>query len=98
MSRSYKKTPVCCYKDKILKRKFNRRLRKDKYKYITFSHSYYKKMNDSWDICDWYCRYDWKEYWWHCNNSYSLWGFLYNPEKLDKKEEYRKWYTRYKRK
>ena len=98
MSKSYKKTPMCCCKTPSLKKIYNRRIRRKKYKYDISSHCYYKKMNDSWEIKDWISIYSWEEYWWHCNNSYSLWGFLYNPENLDRKEEYRKWYTRYKRK
>lgn len=95
MSRSYKKVPVCCYKSKILKKLFNRRIRRNK-KYDVFSYGHYRKMNDSWDICDWIFRKDWEKFWKDSIRSYEAWGFRFGLKEPDKKEEYRNWYTRYK--
>ena len=96
MSRSYKKTPICCYKSRTFKKLFNRKIRRKAQKYHVFSHNYYKKMNDSWDICDWIFFSDWKEYWKNSNLQYNLWGCKYEKEPPKKKETYRKWYKWYK--
>ena len=58
----------------------------------------YKKVHESWNICDYGWLYSWNEYWKHCVSSYYHWGYKYNSNPPNKKEEYKKWYKIYKRK
>lgn len=60
MSRSYKKHPYFQLAgDKSFKKIFNRRIRRNKLTDDINSGSSYKKLNDSWDICDWRTYYSW---------------------------------------
>jgi len=60
MSRSYKHSPVCCCaKTHGMKKIFNSNIRKKKY---IGNFSYYKKLNCSWDICDYRSYYSFYKY------------------------------------
>lgn len=62
MSRSVKKTPFCkCERTcKWGKRNANRRVRR--YKDSIPNGKWYKKIYNSWDICDYYSIETWKQY------------------------------------
>lgn len=96
MSRSYKKTPWCGdKKGKWKKRRASKAVRR----YLKCRlddpcrGAQYKKIYCSWDICDYYFTYSWKEY------LESIQRInLYLPTRKIKplKEEYRYWYRHYK--
>lgn len=103
MSRSYKKTPYCGdRKGKSSKRAANSKVRavlKQNPDAIT-SGSAYRKLYDSWEICDygWLC--SWEEYW---ENELEVYRrmLLHYPEHVvypNKKESYKKWRKYYKMK
>ena len=99
MSRSYKKTPwsgdkkgkskkrIANSKVRIFLKNFNHKLQK----------ADYKKVYETWDICDYGWIYSWKEYWNYILKNYMEYPNLYKKHP-DKKEEYRYWYKTYKMK
>ena len=99
MSRSYKRTPWAGdTKGKDKKRQANSKVRmflKNLDQII--QNSDYKKVYESWNICDYGWKYDWKEYW-----EKILLFYKEHPEYFknppNKEEEYRKWYKTYKMK
>ena len=98
MSRSYKKTPYCGdKKGKIKKRIANHKVRM-LLKNINhnLSKGNYKKVYESYNICDYYWITSWNEYW---NNELEC--YKQYPDLFDKpnyKKEYRKWYKYHKMK
>ena len=99
MSRSYKKTPYAGdTKGKDKKRVANSKVRMTlKNLNQELKHNDYKKIYDSWDICDYGEIYSWKEYWSHVLKRYIENPNLYKKPP-NKKEEYRQWYKWYKMK
>ena len=104
MSRSYKKYPYCGDKKGQNKKRFSwkkvRQWLKDNPEELP-QKNFYKKIYPTWDICDFYWTYTWEEYWkscqkWHQEASQRGWGSY--CKELNEKEEYRFWYTHYKRK
>lgn len=99
MSRSYKKTPYCGdNKNKKQKRFANKRVRNFlKNCENELLHSDYKKVYESWNICDFGWVTPWQEYW---NN--QLKHYHNHPEWFEnfpnKQEEYNKWYRWFKMK
>ena len=53
MSRSYKKFPVVKDHSKGQKQLANKKLRRNKNKYILMQRGEYKKHYEQWNICDW---------------------------------------------
>lgn len=104
MSRSYKKHAYCGdKKDKELKRLANHRVRQylKRNPKVTLKPSQFKRLFESWEICDygWLC--DWEEYWnrqleWYYDDHYRR--YYREPTPPDPKEEYRNWYHYYKMK
>ena len=95
MSRSYKRTPWCGNtKGKAKKRDANSKVRmflknlENELKYNA-----YKKVYETWDICDYENILTWEEYWKLCQEMHTLY-----KRPLNKKEEYRRWYKWYKMK
>lgn len=105
MSRSYKKAEYSGdKKDKELKRLANHRVRQYLKQHIDFTPgpSDYKKLFDSWEICDYGELCSWKEWWdreneWFYSDHYSQWK-LRTDVPPNKKEEHAKWYKYYKMK
>lgn len=99
MSRSYKKHPWAGdNKGKWKKRIANSKVRSYLKNYEnTLKFSDFKKVHESWDICDYGWLYTWKQYWEHIIRAWNKWGYKYYSYP-NKKEEYRKWYTTYKMK
>lgn len=99
MSRSYKKTPWCGEKkNKIDKRNANKKVRNFiKNTDYCLHKNNYKKIFESWDICDFGWIESWNEYWNDCLMTYSKHPNWYKKP-LNKKEEYRKWYRYHKMK
>lgn len=97
MSRSYKKTPYCGdNKGKNKKRFANSKLRTKlkNHDFILANGGAYKKVYESWDICDFYWITSWKEYWDICIRIWHQYGGDYP----DKKQEYRYWLHHYRNK
>ena len=99
MSRSYKKYPY--YGDKksksqkrIANHKVRLYLKDTKHKIFR---SNYKKIYESYNICDFYWMMPWDEYWDDCQKTYKEHPEWYKSP-LNKKIEYRKWYRQYKMK
>lgn len=97
MSRSYKKTPYCGdRKGKDKKRVANSSVRqylKD-HEDANLQGNSYKKIHDSWDICDYSWITIWEEYWAMCWKHYYWLKDRYPDEehkKPNEKEEYRRW-------
>lgn len=99
MSRSYKRTPWAGdTKGKDEKREANSKVRMFlKNLNHELKKGAYKKVYETWDICDYGWIQTWEEYWQFCQNKYKEHPELYkNPP--NKKEEYRRWYKWYKMK
>ena len=95
MSRSYKKTPFCGdKKGKAQKRIANqtaRRYLKNNMD-LTLSPSDYKKLYESWEICDYGSLCSWEEYWQGIIKYYQrMKQYGYDLKEPNKKEEYRNW-------
>lgn len=101
MSRSYKKTPYCGdNKGKDKKRMANKKVRMF-LKNLDHELKYgdYKKIYESYDICDFYLSETWEEYWEWCLRHYYEWNSTGITMPFpNKKEEYRNWYKTYKMK
>ena len=105
MSRSYKKTPYCGdKKGKAKKRIANHRVRQSLKRdlELVVQKGQYKRLFETWDICDYYSIQSWESYWRSSVNVY-YWIKERFPESTknkfpDKKEEYRKWKRYYKNK
>lgn len=96
MSRSYKKHPWAGdNKGKWKKRIANSKVRsylKNYENILKFSD--FKKVYESWDICDYGWLYTWDEYWEHTIQDCKR----FNRPIPNKKEEYRNWFKTYKMK
>ena len=70
MSRSFKKIGHCKCEHSCKKGKqfANRRLRRKGINFEIPNGKAYKKLNESWDICDYKCVETWEQYksWWNC--------------------------------
>jgi len=99
MSRSYKKTPwYGDQKNKEDKRNANKKVRS----YLknidnVLTKNNYKKVFESYDICDFGWVIFWDQYWKNCLKSYAEHPEYYKKPP-NKKIEYRKWYKYYKMK
>jgi len=97
MSRSYKRTPYCGdNKGKAKKRSANAKVRtkmKD-LDFILANGNAYKKVYESYNICDFGWVTSWQEYWDICIRHWHRYGGEYP----DKKEEYRYWLHHYRNK
>lgn len=88
MGKSYKKFPFCKCEDscKWGKKQANRRVRR--YKGELGNGREYKKLYNSWDICDYYFSETWKEYQHYCEQP-RWWRDYEEPN-------YYEWYRTYK--
>lgn len=107
MSRSYKKTPYCGdTKTKWAKRKANKLVRSKIKKWDIQDNllpSYYKKISESWNICDYYSIMTWKEHLAYrkrvLTRGSKPWGMiLFEDNDFDIEKEYQLWAKWYKRK
>lgn len=96
MSRSYKKHPWAGdNKGKKKKRIANSKVRnylKNHENILKFSD--FKKVHESWDICDYGWLYTWEQYWEHIKK----WCAQFKRPLPDEKEEYKYWLKTYKMK
>ena len=99
MSRSYKKTPWAGdTKGKDKKRDANSKVRMFlKNLDNELKYNAYKKVYETWDICDYGDIQTWEEYWNFCQRMYKKYPNLYKAPP-NEKEEYRRWYKWYKMK
>jgi hypothetical protein len=96
MSRSYKKHPVCTdHHDKWRKKLANKLVRRQSELYQNNS---YKKLYDSWDICDYKFYTSFTEYWTICLRNWERFGKSYGLSQPNKQYEYRQWLKWYKSK
>lgn len=109
MSRSYKKVPYCGdKKGKIKKRIANHKVRSwlKQHPDAILQKGDFKKLYETWDICDYYWITNWKEYWDSEIRTYYYFEYMFpyrNVKKYknkfpNKKESYRQWYKYYKMK
>jgi hypothetical protein len=99
MSRSFKKTPWAGdSKGKIKKRIANKAVRNwlKQHPDVAIQGGQYKKIYETWDICDYGWITSWEEYWASCIKNWERWFCRYGKPYPDKKEEYREWLKRYK--
>ena len=102
MSRSYKKTPWCGdTKGKLKKRIAWKTVRQwlKEHPDVALTGGQYKKLYETWDICDYGWVTTWEEYWesclrWHREALARGWGRCLEEPDIEK--EYRYWYTHYK--
>ena len=99
MSRSYKKRPWCCdNSNRKEMRVVANRIVRSKLKHdpncIPSRGKSYRKLFESWDICDYKWTSTWEQYWKRELYYYYIWG----GRKPDKKEAYRDWLKFYYRK
>lgn len=107
MSRSYKHTPYCGDKktkwakrqaNKLVRSKLNRWNIQDE-----VTPAWYKKISESWNICDYYNITTWKEHLTYRKRILAQgrkpWGMiLFKEDEIDINKEYQLWYKWYKRK
>ena len=101
MSRSYKKIPWSGdKKGKSKKRVANHKVRSwlKQHPDEPLNRNSYKKVYETWDICDygWFCT--WEEYWKSAIHAWEQWEKDRGKPFPDKKEEYRRWIRYYKTK
>ena len=97
MSRSYKKTPYCGdNKGKFKKRTANSKVRSKlkNHDFILANGNAYKKVYESYNICDYGWITSWPEYWAICLRMWHRYGGTYP----NKKQEYRYWLHWYRNK
>ena len=106
MSRSYKKTPYCgLQKTKWAKQQANKKVRRylnrQKIEDESFAPAAYKKVSESWNICDYYDITTWEEHlrYRRRHHNYIPYGIKYleNGE-IDIENERKLWEKWYKRK
>ena len=108
VSRSYKKTPYCgLQKTKWAKQQANKKVRRylnrQKIEDESFTPAAYKKVSESWNICDYYDIITWEEHkrWrkrrFHWGFTVPDMKFLENGD-IDWQNEYQLWWKWYKRK
>ena len=107
MSRSYKHTPYCGdKKTKWAKRQANKLVRSKMERWEideSLPPAYYKKISESWNICDYYNISTWHEHLAHRKRMLAQgllpWGMvLFEDNDFDIDEEYQLWRKWYKRK
>ena len=103
MSRSYKKTPWCGDHKGTLKKRFaNKYVRTwlKRHPEETLNGGEYRKVYETWDICDYGYTCTWEEYWEIEWRHYAHWFMYYRePRKEpDKKAAYRRWRRFYRNK
>ena len=108
MSRSYKKTPYCgLQKQKWAKQQANKKVRRylnrQKIEDESFTPATYKKISESWNICDYYDITSWKEHLAYRKRILAQgllpWRMiLFEDNDFDIDEEYQLWRKWYKRK
>lgn len=101
MSRSYKHEPTCGGKNKFCKKQANRRVRRNKMD-LELSKGGYKKVYCSWEICDYFSRCTWEEYWQYELERYYYFrihcpGSILAKEPIYE-ESYRDWWRTFKMK
>ena len=96
MSRSYKKTPRAGdTKHKSDKRRANHRIRRQKNK--LFQGNMYKKINESWEICDYQSILTFEQFYEDAIRQWYMWRYRY--ESFPSREDlYQKWFRWYKMK
>ena len=95
MSRSYKKHPWSGdSKGKSKKRVANHAVRTwcKEHPDVPLRGSAYKKLFESWDICDYGGLCSWEEFWRGSIRAWERWGRQYGRPYPNEKEEYRDWY------
>ena len=100
MSRSYKKTPESGdSKGKDNKRLANHKVRQALKKNLELPKkgTKYKRVYESWKICDYFNISTFEEYWSYRLKAWHNWGYLYTSYP-DKEKEYQNWGKYYKRK
>ena len=104
MAKSYKKHPRCGDKKGTVKKRMAwkavRQWCKD-HPDESLKGNQYKKIYETYDICDYNLMTSWEEYWASCqrlHNEAIIRGCGLYKEELDEKKEYRWWYTHYKNK
>lgn len=100
MSRSYKKTPWSGdRKGKDKKRTANHKVRNwlKRHPDVTLNGNSYRKIYESWDICDYGGIETWEQYWESAVRVWYRWRYYYKPFP-DKKTEYRNWVKYFKTK
>lgn len=101
MSRSYKKTPWSGdKKGKSKKRVANHKVRNwlKQHPEESLNCNSYKKVYETWDICDYGWTCTWEEYWKSAICIWEQWEEDRGKPFPDKKEEYRRWIRYYKTK
>lgn len=101
MSRTYKKTPYCGdNKGKIKKRMANKKVRMFLKNFDEIlKYNEYKKISESYNVCDYYWIETWESYWNRCIKNYYEWNHTgIKMDYPDKEKEYRYWYKCYKMK
>lgn len=98
MSRSYKRTPWCGdAKGKTKKRDANSKVRMFLKNFDNeLQYAAYKKVYESWEICDYENICPWEKWWQMVNQRYKKYPNLFKLP--NKKEEYRKWQKWYRMK
>lgn len=100
MSRSYKKTPWSGdHKGKDKKRIANHKVRNwlKRHPNVILNGNSYRKIYESWDICDYGGIETWGQYWESAVRVWYRWRYYYEPFP-DKKAEYRNWVKYFKTK
>ena len=102
MSRSYKKTSYSGdHKGKEKKRIANQKVRSwfKRNLDVKISRGGFRKIQNPWDICDYYSLCSWEDYW---KEELELYEYIKtkggNIQKPDKKQSYREWYKSFKMK
>ena len=101
MSRSFKKTAYCGdNKGKLKKRRANDKVKSffKKNPEIKISRGDFRKIQNPWDICDFYDIESFETYWNFELTFYEANKDIYNLPEPNKKEAYRNWYKAYKMK
>ena len=94
MSRSYKRVPWAGdTKGKIKKRIANHKVRNwlKEHPEEPLNGANYKKVYESWDICDYGSIMSWEEYWQDCIDYWEEYGKKRGEPFPNKKDEYRNW-------
>ena len=90
MSRSFKRIGHCKNEKSCKKGKqfANRRLRRKGIDYEIPNGKAYKKLNESWDICDYHCLMSWKDYEAWCARP-RWWSESYESDYFDYYKSYK---------
>lgn len=102
MSKSYKKTPGAGdTKGKTSKRIANHKVRQELKRNLNAlpkKGNKYKKIYESWDICDYFSIYSWERYWNHQWKWWYAWRRFYGEPEPNREKAYQDWCKYYKRK